>query len=83
MGKMRGLKNKRLDKRRKIVYALYSGEEFIAEGTADEIADKLNVKRTTIMHYKTPAYKKTIDERIKNRKHIGETKYRILIALDD
>ena len=37
-----------------IEYAIYKGEKFIAEGTADELAKLLNVKPTTIKWWSSP-----------------------------
>ncbi len=37
-----------------IEYAIYKGEKFIAEGTADELAKLLNVKPTTIKWWSRP-----------------------------
>lgn len=54
-------------------YALYKGEECLAIGTVDQIAEKLNIKRKTIYFYSMPAYKK----RCKGHNH------KILINLDD
>ena len=38
-----------------IEYAIYKGEKFIAEGTADELAKLLNVKPTTIKWWSSPS----------------------------
>jgi hypothetical protein len=40
------------------VYAIYSGDTFLALGTLDEIAAFLGVKRKTIQFYMQPIYKK-------------------------
>lgn len=40
------------------VYAIYSGDKFLALGTLDEIAAFLGVKRKTIQFYMQPVYKK-------------------------
>ena len=58
-------------------YALYKGEDLIAMGTASEIAKETGVKRTTIYHYKTPAYQRRAEKR-KNSKSV-----RVLVELDD
>lgn len=39
-------------------YVLYKGEEVIAMGTAQEIADKLGITKDTVKFYGTPAYKR-------------------------
>jgi hypothetical protein len=57
-------------------YALYKGEEIIAIGTIDEIAEKTNVDRKTIMFYKTDSYKKRLNRR-KNTKR----NYRVLVEI--
>lgn len=44
-------------------FALYKGEEIIAEGTIQEIADQLQVKVETVKFYNTPAYKKRVARR--------------------
>lgn len=36
-------------------YALYKGEELLAIGTKKELAEKFNVKESTISFYMTPA----------------------------
>lgn len=53
------------------VYALYKGDMFIAEGTLDELSKITGLKKTTIMFYKSPIYKR--------RNRIGNNK--ILIKL--
>lgn len=39
-------------------YALYKGEECLAIGTIQEIAEQMNVKYRTIYFYTMPTYKK-------------------------
>ena len=41
-------------------YALYKGDEFIAIGTAQELAKLMNVKVETITFWSTPTYHKRI-----------------------
>ncbi len=36
-------------------YAVYKGEEFLAEGTAEELAEKFNVKPETVKFWSMPA----------------------------
>lgn len=48
-------------------YALYKGDEIIAEGTVNEIAEELNSKPKSILFYNTPSYK--------NRCKVRERKY--------
>jgi hypothetical protein len=43
------------------IYALYKGEDFLAVGTLDEIADELNIKKSTLHHYKSPAYLEIVE----------------------
>lgn len=52
-------------------YALYKGEELLAEGTIIQIAYKMNVKVRTIQFYKTPTYKKRCKNSL-NRKELVE-----------
>lgn len=42
------------------IYAIYQGDKFLDLGTAEELAKKYNVKKTTIYHWARPAYKKKI-----------------------
>lgn len=39
-------------------YALYKGENCLAIGTIQEIAEKMNVQYRTIYFYTTPTYKR-------------------------
>ena len=55
------------------LFALYKGEELIADGTLKEISAKLGVKIETLRFYKSPAYKKRIR---------GENA-RILVCIDE
>ena len=38
------------------IYALYKGEEQLAEGTLDELAKIFDVKRKTLLFYQSPAH---------------------------
>ena len=41
------------------IYALYRNDEYIGEGTSDELAEMIHVKdRKTIIFYMSPTYKK-------------------------
>lgn len=40
------------------IYAVYKGEKYLCDGTAEECAKKLNLKRETIWFYATSARKK-------------------------
>lgn len=44
--------------RKKGIYALYKGEEYITDGTKQELAEYLNVEKKTISFYLSPTYKK-------------------------
>lgn len=56
------------------IYALYKGDQLIADGTLLQIAYKTGVKLRTIKFYKTPTYLK----RRKNGKN-----YRELVELNE
>lgn len=58
------------------VYALYKGEELLAIGTADELANQRGVKRRTIYKYTEKAYQH-------HPRKNGESKRIIAIKLDD
>lgn len=60
-------------KRTKKEYALYKGEELLAMGTKEEIAEKMGVKKRTIDFYEMPTYKK---------RRIGSKNYRELIKIE-
>ncbi|MEE3344286.1 MAG: hypothetical protein VZS44_09370 [Bacilli bacterium] len=44
--------------RKKKIYALYKGDEWITDGTKEELAEYLNVKIRTIDFYTTPVWRK-------------------------
>lgn len=44
----------------KATYVLYQGDEVVDIGTADELAERRDVKPSTIYHYSTQAYRKRI-----------------------
>jgi DNA-binding NarL/FixJ family response regulator len=56
------------------IYALYKGETLLADGTVNEIAEKMGVKISTVRYYKTNAYQR-------RSKHID--KRRVLVCLED
>ena len=56
------------------VFALYRGDKFVDMGTKKELAERHNVKPTTIGFYATPAYKKRI---------IGKQNVFVAIRIDD
>nr|DAS65171.1 MAG TPA: Putative TetR-family transcriptional regulator [Caudoviricetes sp.] len=37
-------------------YALYKGEKLLGMGTIRELAERFNVKTTTLYYYRTPTY---------------------------
>ena len=37
------------------IYVLYKGDNMIAMGTLEEVAEKMNVKQSTILWYTTPS----------------------------
>lgn len=45
------------------IMAVYQGEEPLASGTLDELAEKLNVTRETLQYYTTPTHQRRIDKR--------------------
>ena len=55
-------------------YAIYKGDEFLAIGTAKELAEKFNVRPQTISYWSTPSYQK---------KGTGERGRKIAIPLED
>ena len=40
----------------KKIYALYKGDEQLAEGTLDELAEKFNVKKKTLLFYQSSVH---------------------------
>lgn len=40
------------------IYSLYKGEKEIAFGTIEEIANKLGIKKKSVLFYQTPTYAK-------------------------
>lgn len=56
--------------------AIYKGEDLLADGTVDEVAEQLGISRETVLFYGTPAYAK------RNAKR-GAKNARELVWLDD
>jgi hypothetical protein len=56
------------------VYAMYKGEDCLAIGTADEICQKMKIKKNTFHFYRT----KTRMKRVKNK-----NKSRMIIRIDN
>lgn len=48
-------------KKIKKIYALYKGDNYITDGTIEELAEYLKVKPSTIRFYTTPTYKKRMN----------------------
>lgn len=46
--------------RKSKVYAFYKGDDCLFIGTINEIADRFNIKKDTVLYYKTPAYMRKI-----------------------
>lgn len=49
----------------KWIYAVYKGEEFITEGTREEICERLHIKKNTFYYYRSKFWHK----RFKNGKN--------------
>lgn len=49
------------------IYALYKGEEIIAEGTIVEIANQTGVKPQTVNFYRFPSYQKRNKRNVNSR----------------
>ena len=47
-------------KKRRMIYALYVGEENVADGTAEELAKRLGVEAKTIRLMSSPAHNKRV-----------------------
>lgn len=45
------------------IYALYRGEEYLTDGTQEELAQYSGVKRKTIQFYTTPSWLKRSSEK--------------------
>lgn len=61
--------------RKEKIYALYKGEDLLADGTLREIAEKMGVKVETVRFYQMPTYQK-------RGKTVSGNK-RVLVCLDD
>lgn len=58
----------------KWIYAAYKGDEFLCEGTREEICEHLGIKRKTFEFYRSGWYK--------NNKVGGSGKRKIIIRID-
>ena len=56
------------------IYAMYKGEDFLCEGTREEICKQMGIKFNTFQYYRTNYYKKNRETKLNNR--------RIIIRLD-
>lgn len=56
-------------------YALYKGDEFIADGTPREIAKKTGKTFDSLMFYTTPAYRLRVEKAKKGRLEMVEIEY--------
>lgn len=59
------------------IYALYKGENFIDMGNINELSKRLNIKKTTLYFYMTPAHKKRGDI------HNHYSGYKVLVKVND
>jgi len=58
------------------IYAMYKGDEFLCEGTKDEICKEMNIKKSTFNYYRSVVW-------VVNRKSkSGKNNRRIIIKLD-
>lgn len=64
----------------KHVYAMYRGDEYLMDGTIDEIARKRGCKRSTLLFMLSPTYHKRCLQKRKD----GETRIMLnLVMIDD
>jgi len=54
------------------VYALYKGEELVADGTIYDIAEQTGISTKTLYFYRTPSWKKRTTENAKRLVCIGK-----------
>ena len=66
--------------KRKRIYALYKGDEYITSGTTREIAADRNVKLKMIERMLTPTYRKQCAEK---RKDGSQRAFQTLFRIDD
>ena len=59
------------------IYAMYKGDQFLTEGTWEEICNTLHIKPSTFHTYASGAYRR----RLASRKHCRNA--RVLIKLDN
>ncbi|NBI05791.1 hypothetical protein [Senegalia massiliensis] len=58
-------------------YALYKGENLLAIGTIEEIANEMGVQKNTMAYYKTQAYQNRL-----KRRNAFNGNVRVLVKLD-
>lgn len=51
----------------KWIYAVYKGDDYICDGTIDEICNNLNIKKSTFHFYRSNWYKKNRQTKKNNR----------------
>ena len=66
--------SKTFTKKKRYIYAMYKGDEFLCEGTREEICEQMNIKIATFQTYRTNHYKKT--------RHSKGNNNRIIIRID-
>ena len=68
------IKMAKYKKHKQWIYAMYKGEEFLCEGTKEEICKKMSISKYTFMTYRTTHYKNARQTKLNNR--------RIVIRID-
>lgn len=53
---------KRIEERRKVIYKFYQGRKCIAVGTSREIAEKLNIRASSVENMSFPSYHKKVNK---------------------
>lgn len=54
------------------MYSVYKGDEEIAFGALEEIAEQLNIKRESVLFYGTNVYKSRTSENARRLVKVGE-----------
>lgn len=65
---------KKYTKHKHHIYAMYKGEEFLCEGTREEICKQMNIKLATFQFYRTSHYKR--------ERHTRGDNNRVIIRVD-
>ncbi len=50
------------------IYALYKGENYVCDGTIDELVTLLGAKPATVKFYATPSYRKRVEARLERKR---------------